>query len=172
MQHHRQRQRGDGEEDAAQPQRQIAHAEADQAGDGAADDDQNRQRHRKDRVHDARQEIGRQVVDLLTDGVQEHRGVGADGEKTGGAEIHIAAIAAENIPGGRQHDILQHGVAGEKQIIVADIAERQIERRADRRDDEDEDRCAHGLASQNPDGRTAKVSSRMPNATAGAQDGP
>ena len=40
LQHHRQRQRGDGEEHAAQPQRQVAHAEPDQPGDGAADDDE------------------------------------------------------------------------------------------------------------------------------------
>ncbi len=35
LQHHRERERGDGEERAAQPQRQIAHAEADDAGHDA-----------------------------------------------------------------------------------------------------------------------------------------
>ena len=70
-------------------------------------------------------------------------------EKAGAAEIHIAAIAAENVPGGRQHDVLQHGVAGEEQIVVAEKAEQQIERRADRQLDEDEDAGVRtGLASQ------------------------
>ena len=42
LRHHRQRQGGDGEEGAAQPQGQIAGAQADQAGDHAADQDHHR----------------------------------------------------------------------------------------------------------------------------------
>ncbi len=51
LQHDRQRQRGDGEEHAAQPQRQIAGAEADEARHDAGDDDDDRHRQREDRLH-------------------------------------------------------------------------------------------------------------------------
>jgi hypothetical protein len=37
-------------------------------------------------------------------------------------EIHVSGIAAENVPRRRQHDVLQHGVAGEEHVIVADRA--------------------------------------------------
>jgi hypothetical protein len=63
--------------------------------------------------------------------VHRHRRIGADRKERRGAEIHIAAIAAENVPGGCQHDELQHGVAGKKQIIVMDPAREQEEQRAD-----------------------------------------
>ena len=84
LQHDRQRERRDREERAAQPQRQVAGAEADQAGDDRRDDHQRRHRERQDLV-------------------EENRRIGAEREERGGAEVHVAAIAAENVPGARQH---------------------------------------------------------------------
>ena len=45
LQHYGECERRDGEKRPAQPQRQIAHAEADNAGDNAANDDQDGDRH-------------------------------------------------------------------------------------------------------------------------------
>src|SRR5204862_5338229 len=99
--------RRDREERAAQPQGQITQPQADDAGDDAADEDQQRNRY---------------LIGL----VEEHRGVGAKREKSGRTEVHIAAIAAENVPGGRQNHKLQDDVAGEKQVIVRDqLGERE-----------------------------------------------
>ena len=119
LQHDRERERRDREERAAQPQRQIAHAEPDDAGHDPAEQDQHRDRQR---------------VGL----VEEHRRVGADREERRRAEIHIAAIAAEDVPGGRQHDELQHHVAGEEQIVVVDHA-REHEDRGGNRDADSEE---------------------------------
>ena len=101
LQHHRERERRDREERAAQPQRQIAGAEPDQPGHASRDDEQHRDRQR----------IGL---------VEEHRCVGAESEEPGCAEIHVPAVAAENIPGRGQHDELHDRVAGEEQVVVAD----------------------------------------------------
>ena len=49
---------------------------------------------------------------------QQHRGVGADAEEGAGAEIHVAGIAAENVPGADEHDELQDHVAGEEEYSL------------------------------------------------------
>jgi len=59
-------------------------------------------------------------------------------KKPGTAEIYVAAIAAENVPGGGDDDVLQHGVAGEEQVVVADKAKRDEQRRGDEREDKGE----------------------------------
>ena len=50
--------------------------------------------------------------------VERHRGVGADREEGARAEIHVAGEAAEDVPGGGEHDELQHHVAGEEVVLV------------------------------------------------------
>ncbi len=156
LQHDRERERRDREERAAQPQRQIAHAEPDDARDHAADHDQDRDRHLKELV-------------------EEHGRIRAHRKERRRAEVHVAGIAAENVPGGGQHDELQHGVAGEEHVVVADPArgEEHDGRRRDR--DQQKDAGPHDRRSyrpRRPAGRNASVSRRTPNATAGAQDGP
>ena len=156
LQHDRERERGDGEEGAAQPQRQVAHAEPDDARHDAADHDQDRDRHRERLV-------------------EEHRGIGAHGKECRRAEIHVAGVAAENIPGGRQHDELQHGIAGEEHVIVVHHARGEEHDGRDRDRDQQEDARPHDRQSyrpRRPAGRNARVRSSTPNATAGAQDGP
>ena len=114
LEHHRHRQRRDGEEGAAQPQREVAHAEPDQPRHRGADHDQHRDR---------------QLIEL----VEEHGGIGAEREERRGAEIHVAGVAAENVPGGGEHDELQHRVAGEEDVVVADRARRRRRRGRRRR---------------------------------------
>ena len=103
--------------------------------------------------------------------MEEHRGIGAECEERGGAEIHVAGIAAEDVPGGREHDELQHGVAGEEDVIVADeprAGEHEAATAAPSRMNEG----VRTYRPISPAGRNASVSSRSPNETAGAQDGP
>ena len=104
--------------------------------------------------------------------VEDDGRIGAEREERGGAEIHVAAIAAEDVPGGRQHDVLQHDIAGEEQIFVAEGDGPDIERRADGEPDDEKDVRAHGQRPIRPAGRNASVSNKNPNDTAGAQDGP
>jgi hypothetical protein len=95
------RQRRNGEKRAAQPQSQVAHAEADDTRHRAAEDQQHGQRHRIELVNgDGR--------------------IGAEREERGGAEIHVAAITAENVPRRGEHHVLQHDVAGEEIIVVTE----------------------------------------------------
>ena len=42
-----------------------------------------------------------------------------DSKKSGRAEIHVAAVAAENVPGRCENDELQDDKAGIKNVIVA-----------------------------------------------------
>ena len=71
-------------------------------------------------------------IDALADAfVQEHGGISADGEKRRDAEIHIAGIAAQDIPGGAEDDELQHHIAGEKHIAVVDPAGEGEDQRCD-----------------------------------------
>ena len=48
------------------------------------------------------------------------RRIGAEREERSRAEVYITAIAAKDVPGGREHDILQHDVAGEEVVVVAE----------------------------------------------------
>ena len=93
-------------------------------GDDAADDDQNRDRQRIELVHGDRR-------------------IGAERKEGGRAEIHIAAIAAKDVPGGRQHDILQHHIAGEEIIVVAEREGGGENRRADDQANKEEQVGAH-----------------------------
>jgi hypothetical protein len=52
--------------------------------------------------------------------VQGDGRIGAERKERGGAEIHVAAIAAKDVPRRREHDVLQHDVAGEEIIVVAE----------------------------------------------------
>jgi hypothetical protein len=52
--------------------------------------------------------------------VQHDRAIGADREERAGAEINVAGVAAENVPRRRQHDVLQHDIGGEKEILVVE----------------------------------------------------
>ena len=58
--------------------------------------------------------------------------VDAEAEEGAGAEVHVAGIAAQDVPGGRQHDELQHHVADEEVERVVDQ-----ERRGRRQREED-----------------------------------
>src|SRR5258705_199153 len=62
-----------------------------------------------------------------------------EGSDGGDAEIHVAAIAAQDVPGGPEHDELQHRVAGEEIIVIAEQAHEteQHRHRADRDREED-----------------------------------
>ena len=156
LQHDGHRQRRDREEGAAQAQCQVAHAESDNAGDHGSDRDQRRDRQR---------------IKL----VQEHRTVGAECEERRRAEIYVAGVAAENIPGGRQYDVLQHHVSREEQVVVADRPQEGEHDGGAGGADQEKQWGAHVASSyrpNNPAGRNANVSSSTPNATAGDQDGP
>ena len=48
------------------------------------------------------------------------RRISAEREERSRAEIYVTAIAAEDVPAGREHDILQHDVAGEEVVVVAE----------------------------------------------------
>ena len=120
LQHDGERERRDREEGAAQAQRQVAHAEADDAGHDSAEQDEHRDRQR----------IGL---------VKEHGRVGAEREERRRAEIHVAAIAAEDVPGGGEHDELHHHVAGEEQVLAPEPAREREDRGRDRDADNKED---------------------------------
>ena len=171
LQHHGHGQGGDGEEYPAQPQRQVAHAEADDAGDDAP-----HQHHGREWIAAAggagRRRRGRGVpVDVGAELVQGHGRIGAERKERGGAEVHVAAVAAEDVPGGRQHDVLQHHVAGEEQIVVAERV-RRASNEARQTPVRRGRRPRPHPAPRMPAGLTASVSSRKPKATAGAHDGP
>ena len=124
LEHDRERERGDGEECAAQPQRQVAHAEADHARHHAAKADQDRDRQRQQPVtRDGR--------------------IGAEREEGGRAEIHIAAIAAEDVPRGREHDVLGNDIAGEEQVVISERQRAGERRAADDETDEEKQIGAH-----------------------------
>ena len=76
-------QRRDGEEHATQPERQVSHAESEQAADHPRKGDHQEQR-RLDEV------------------VEHHGAVRADREESGRPEIHVAHDAAHDVPGGRE----------------------------------------------------------------------
>ena len=98
--------------------------------------------------------------------------VGAERKERGGAEVHVAAIAAEDVPGGREHDVLQYDVAGEEIVVVAERECGGEDNPADDQANQEEGAGAHVQRPNRPAGRTASVSNRNPNDTAGAQDGP
>ena len=153
LHHDRHRERRDGEEDAAQPQRQIAHAEADNARDDAARDDDDGQRHRGELV-------------------DRDRRVGAEREERRGAEIHIAAIAAEDVPGGRQHDVLENNEAREVDVVVSQHPRREEHEHGDHKGAGDECRVPHRQRPRMPAGRNDSARNRKPNEIAGAHEGP
>src|SRR5262249_41992558 len=98
---------------------------------------------------------------------KDHSRIGADAEEGGGAEVHVAGIAAEDVPRGGEHHELQHDEAGEEDVLV-DAAQRGAER-------EDEQ---HGGPDpefhrpNNPCGRMPSTTSSRPKATAGAHEAP
>src|SRR5262245_22641355 len=81
--------------------------------------------------------------------MQRDGGIGADREEGRGAEVHIAAIAAKDVPGGGQHDELQHDVAGIEDVIVAQPQREAEGNDADRQCDEEKNRRTHATAPTN-----------------------
>ena len=73
------------------------------AGDQPAGQDQHRQR-RLDRLD------------------EEDRGVGAEREERRRAEVHVARVAAQDVPRGGDHDVLEDHVAGEVEVRVRPAA--------------------------------------------------
>src|SRR5215831_8723370 len=102
--------------------------------------------------------------------VEEDRRVGADREERRRAEVHVAGVAAEDVPGGGKDDELQHRVRRREEIVVADEPGRRDQRESDRERERCERPVAHRPSS--PVGLKASAASRMPNETAGAHDGP
>ena len=99
--------------------------------------------------------------------------IGAEREERRGAEIHIAAITAEDIPGRRQHDELQDRVAGEIEVVELQPMREGQDEEADYRTRQLRiSRTLTGYRPKSPAGRKASVRRRKPNATAGAHDGP
>ena len=94
-------------------------------------------------MQDVGEEARGVAVDVGTELVQRHGGVGAEREEGGGAEVHVAAVAAEDVPGGRQHDVLQDDVAGEEHVVVAQAERGQEEDEADAEGGEEEGPGAH-----------------------------
>jgi len=99
LEHDGQRQGGDGEEDPAQAQREIADAEPEQCGDQTAGQDEHGQR----RAYRLDEEDG---------GVRPQR------EEGRGAEVHVAPVAAQDVPRGGDDDVLEDDVAGEVEVRV------------------------------------------------------
>jgi hypothetical protein len=52
--------------------------------------------------------------------MQYHCRICAECKESGGAEIHVTGVSAEDIPRSRQHYILQHDIASEEHIGVVD----------------------------------------------------
>jgi hypothetical protein len=127
LHHDRERKRRDREEHTAQPQSEIAGAEAYQCCDRPADHDHNRQRHRGDQL------------------VERHRRIGADREEGRDAEIHVAGVAAQDVPRRAQHDVLHDHVAQEEGIAVADRTAGAEHQERDRDQRQDEGNGAEGL---------------------------
>jgi hypothetical protein len=72
LQHHRERERGDREERATQPQRQIAGAKPDQAGDNRGDHDQDRDVKGQDHLHQRGERFRKIPVYVGAELVQRH----------------------------------------------------------------------------------------------------
>jgi hypothetical protein len=119
LQHDGKRQRGDGEERAAQPQREVAGAEADDAGHDSRDHDEHGKRQRENRVCHRQQRVRKISSGVCSQLVQRHGRICTDRKKSGRAEIHVAAISAENVPGRCENDELQDDKASIKNVIVA-----------------------------------------------------
>src|SRR5262249_40002164 len=103
---------------------------------------------------------------------QHHGAVRADAEERAGAEVHVAGIAAEDVPGGGEHHELQHDVAGKEEVLVH-LGDRDDQCQNDdggRADPEGRGAAAHRPNS--PCGVMPSTTSSSPNATAGAQDAP
>ena len=99
-------------------------------------------------------------------------GISSQGKKTGGAEIHVAGIATDNVPGRGQDDVLQDDIGGKK--VVAVMHHRchgEAEEREEQRHDQ-EASIFHCYLPKRPDGLMARTSRSTPNDTARDQEGP
>ena len=99
-------------------------------------------------------------------------GVGSERKERCRSEVHVPAIAAKNVPGRCQHDILQNDISGEEIIIVAERERGGKDGSGDEKTDDQKQIRAHCQRPSKPAGRTARVRRRNPKETAGAQDGP
>src|SRR5262249_55198176 len=81
--------------------------------------------------------------------VEDDRAVRARGEEGAGAEIGVASVAAEDIPGRRQDDVLQHYIGSEEEVLVGEEQPGQdYDGKTDSGRANPEHAAAHGLASQ------------------------
>ena len=100
---------------------------------------------------------------------QHHRGVGAEAEERAGAEVHVAGVAAEDVPRGGQHHERQHDVGRRR---------RSTRSRRTARPPKAAMTTSGGCAIQNFIGQTAPGAGRpapsagAPKATAGAHEAP
>src|SRR5258708_19390562 len=98
--------------------------------------------------------IGKPGVDLAVELNQGDRAVSAEREECGRAEIHVAAIAAEYVPGSGQHDKLQDRVAGKEEIIDVKPVRESHNQRPDCASAEEEFHTSHRLhPPKTPPGR-------------------
>src|SRR5690606_26935989 len=147
-----QRHGGDREIDALNPQGQIAGREAKQHADCARAQDLDENRH--------------------AERFKEKRGgIGACTEKGGSAKVGVAGVAAEYVPAGGDHHILQHDVAGIEIVGIRHQLRQKEPGHEDQQRQHCESRHRHRAAPNSPVGFRASVASSMAKATPGAQDG-
>src|SRR5262249_27567361 len=103
---------------------------------------------------------------------EEHRRIRAEREKRGRAEVHVARIAAEDVPRRRDDDVLEDHVCGEIEVRVHAHQGEDDPGRDHREADDERERDAGHQRPKRPAGRTARAASRMPNDTASDQEGP
>src|SRR5439155_9662903 len=143
--------RGDREEEPAQAERETADRESEQAGGQRA-------------RHDHHEQWRLQRL------VEKNRGVRAGREERRRAEVHVAGVAAQDVPCRREDDELQHRVRRGEEVIVGNEPARGNDREGDRERGGGEGAVAH--RPSNPDGLKASAARSSPNDTAGAHDGP
>jgi hypothetical protein len=104
--------------------------------------------------------------------LEEHcSGVRAQAEERRRAEVHIAGVAAQDVPCGCEDDEHQHGVGRKEEVLVLQACGQTS-------GSEHCDCCGRSRISSpahlpnSPCGRIPSTISSRPNATAGAQDAP
>ena len=121
---------GDGEEHAAQPQREVAGTQAHQARDRGTDGNRERDRRLEKREH-------------------HDAGIGPQREERRGAEIHVTGEPTQYVPRRGEDDELQHDVRGRVEIVVRHRGERERDHEeGDREHDQREPACLHRFISR------------------------
>ena len=104
--------------------------------------------------------------------MQHHGAVRPESEERRHSEIDVTGVASQDIPGRRQHDILEHDIAGEEHVGVVDQpgSREGCSRHYQRK--QKKSNIPHQRRPNRPAGRTASVINRNPNPTAGDHEGP